>query len=90
MKNLISYVYIILQDTVKYDKLLTDNAKTRRAVDSLLKDRTRFNELSQKLASKLNADKKKLLALINQASVACQQKLVQNIVVLTASPPYNF
>lgn len=59
---------------MKYDKALAENSFIRQEVDGLLKDRARFNDLYKKLVIKLNADKKRLLTLMEQATIACEQR----------------
>ncbi|XP_065201400.1 coiled-coil domain-containing protein 63 isoform X2 [Planococcus citri] len=61
-------------ETIKYDKALAENLAIRQEVDALLKGRSRFNDIYKKLVIKLNADKKKLLALMEQATIACEQR----------------
>lgn len=68
-----------LKETVKYDKALAENVCNRQEVDALLKDRAKFNELYKKLVIKLNADKKKLLVMIEKATAACEQRCVFHI-----------
>lgn len=64
----------VLQEMVKYDKALSENTATRQEVNSLLKDRSKFNEDYKKLVMKLNSDKKKLMLLIEKATSACEQR----------------
>ncbi|XP_065201399.1 coiled-coil domain-containing protein 63 isoform X1 [Planococcus citri] len=68
------YFHAFIQETIKYDKALAENLAIRQEVDALLKGRSRFNDIYKKLVIKLNADKKKLLALMEQATIACEQR----------------
>ncbi|XP_047103466.1 coiled-coil domain-containing protein 63 [Schistocerca piceifrons] len=60
--------------TVKFNKILAENSKLREEINHLLKERNHFNSLYQQLVSELNSGKKIMLDLIEQASLAYDQR----------------
>lgn len=59
---------------MKLNKILTGNASLRQEIDHLLKERTHFNQLYQLLIGRLTLGKKTMLDLIEQATLAYDQR----------------
>ncbi|XP_068086979.1 coiled-coil domain-containing protein 63-like [Anabrus simplex] len=60
--------------TVRFNEMLTQNAELRNQISHLLKERTHFNHLYQQLIVRLNSGKKVMLDLIEQATIAYDQR----------------
>ncbi|XP_068902453.1 outer dynein arm-docking complex subunit 1-like isoform X2 [Tenebrio molitor] len=64
-----------LETTIKrFCGVLTENKQMREEIDHLLKERTRFNAIWEKLLSDLNTGKKFMLDLVEQATLAYDQR----------------
>ncbi|XP_066996668.2 outer dynein arm-docking complex subunit 1 [Anabrus simplex] len=60
--------------TTRFNEMLAENGKLRQEIDHLLKERAHFNLLYQQLISRLNTGKKIMLDLIEQATLAYDQR----------------
>lgn len=60
--------------TKRFCSILTENKKLREEIDHLLKERAHFNGMWEKLIYKLNQGKKFMLDLIEQATIAYDQR----------------
>jgi predicted DNA-binding ArsR family transcriptional regulator len=60
--------------TSKFNTVVTANGKMRDELNHLLKDRAHFNNLYQQLVSRLNSGKKLVVDLIEQATLAYDQR----------------
>lgn len=60
--------------TVRFNTLVTDNAKLRNDIDRLLKEREQFNILWTRLNHQLNSGKTVINDLIEQATIAFNQR----------------
>ncbi|GLH03859.1 hypothetical protein R5R35_009908 [Gryllus longicercus] len=60
--------------SVKYNDMIKQNTILREEIDHLLKERSHFNELYQKLIKHINKGKKVMMDLIEQASLAYDQR----------------
>ncbi|KAI5730030.1 hypothetical protein M8J76_009182 [Diaphorina citri] len=60
--------------TVKFNKMLMGNRKLKHEIDLLVKSKAHFNDLYQQLIQKLADGKKVILDLIEQATVAYDQR----------------
>jgi predicted DNA-binding ArsR family transcriptional regulator len=58
----------------KFNTVIASNGKMREDIDHLLKDRAYFNKLYQQLVSRLNSGKKVMVDLIEQATLAYDQR----------------
>lgn len=59
---------------MKLNRLLTSNHKLREKIDHYLKERTSFNQLFQELNSKLVSGKKIIMDLMEQTTLAYDQR----------------
>lgn len=60
--------------TKKFNLTIAKNAELRKEIDSLLKERAQFNVLYNKLVNKINAGKQVINDLIEQATIAFNQR----------------
>ncbi|XP_033606689.1 coiled-coil domain-containing protein 63 isoform X3 [Cryptotermes secundus] len=60
--------------TSKFNTVIASNGKTREEIDHLLKDRAYFNKLYHHLVSRLSSNKKVMVHLIEQATLAYDQR----------------
>lgn len=60
--------------TKRFNVLITDNARLRKEIDDLLMERARFNILWTKLGSQLNSGKQVINDLIEQTTIAFNQR----------------
>ncbi|XP_063240883.1 outer dynein arm-docking complex subunit 1 [Bacillus rossius redtenbacheri] len=60
--------------TVKFNKMLADNSAMREEIDHLLKERGHYNQLQQRLTARLAAGKRLVVDLIEQATLAYDQR----------------
>ena len=60
--------------TSKFNVMITSNAKLREEINHLLKERAHFNKLYQQLVSRLYSGKKVMVDLIEQATLAYDQR----------------
>lgn len=63
-----------MQATVKFNRLLASNHRLRDEIDHLLKERTFFNQVYQDLTDRLNSGKKIMMDLIEQSTLAYDQR----------------
>ena len=66
---------------MKFNRLLASNHKLREEIDHLLKERTYFNQLYQDLTTRLNAGKKIMMDLIEQSTLAYDQRYEEHFEV---------
>nr|CAD7410127.1 unnamed protein product [Timema poppensis] len=69
-----NYSPVLLQATVKFNKMLAENSELREELDHLIKERSHFNQLYQQLTSRLQSGKKVIVDLIEQATLAYDQR----------------
>lgn len=62
------------QETVKFNKLTTENQVLREEIDHLLLERGRFNTMFQQVVGKLDSGKKVLMDLIEQSTMAYDKR----------------
>lgn len=62
------------QKTVKFNKVLTENARLRNEIDNLLVQRSQFNEAYKALMARLDDSKQIMMDLIEQATSAYEQR----------------
>jgi len=62
------------QKTVKFNKVLTENARLRNEIDNLLVQRSQFNEAYKALTARLDESKQIMMDLIEQATAAYEQR----------------
>ncbi|XP_022179741.1 coiled-coil domain-containing protein 63-like isoform X2 [Myzus persicae] len=60
--------------TVKFNKVLTENARLRNEIDNLLVQRSQFNEAYKALTARLDDSKQIMMDLIEQATTAYEQR----------------
>ncbi|KAF0757174.1 coiled-coil domain-containing protein 63-like [Aphis craccivora] len=60
--------------TVKFNKVLTENARLRNEIDNLLVQRSQFNEAYKALMARLDDSKQIMMDLIEQATSAYEQR----------------
>lgn len=60
--------------TKKFNTVVSENVKLRQEIESLLKERTRFTTLWNKLIGQLNAGKQIINDLIEQATLTFNQR----------------
>lgn len=66
--------YLSPQVTNKFNMAIATNDKVREEINHLLKDRAYFNKLYQQLVSRLNSGNKMMVDLIEQATLAYDQR----------------
>lgn len=70
----LNFVTNIFQKTVKFNKVLTENARLRNEIDNLLVQRSQFNETYKALTARLDVSKQIMMNLIEQATAAYEQR----------------
>ena len=60
--------------TKRFNVLVTDNARLRKEIDDLLKERAQFNALWMRLNGQLNSGKQVINDLIEQATITFNQR----------------
>ena len=60
--------------TKRFNVMVANNSKLREEIDNLLKERAQFNELWNKLIGQLNTGKQVINDLIEQATIAFNQR----------------
>ncbi|XP_050525933.1 coiled-coil domain-containing protein 63-like isoform X2 [Daktulosphaira vitifoliae] len=60
--------------TVKFNNVLTENAHLRKEIDHLLVQRSQFNETYKRLVTQLDENKRIIMELIEQATIAYEQR----------------
>jgi hypothetical protein len=66
--------YLSPQVTSKFNMVIAANEKMREEINHLLKDRAYFNKLYQQLVNRLNSGNKMMVDLIEQATLAYDQR----------------
>jgi len=64
----------VFQKTVKFNKVLTENARLRNEIDNLLVQRSQFNDAYKGLTGRLDESKRIMMDLIEQATTAYEQR----------------
>lgn len=70
----------MFQKTVKFNKVLTENARLRNEIDNLLVQRSQFNDAYKALMTRLDESKQTMMDLIEQATAAYEQRCVAYII----------
>lgn len=62
------------KETIKFNKLISENQILRQEIDHLLMERGKFNIMFQEIVGKLNSGKKVLMDLLEQSTMAYDKR----------------